>query len=111
MPLYEFKCKKGHKAEKALSIDARDSAQRCKCGSVQERLPSTFTHTFKWTPGQSYTGVYKLDHGKFATHDLTPKGKFERLVKEGVCSDPFAEHADAQRRGDAPTYNGPQVTL
>lgn len=34
-------------------------------------------------------GVYDYDYGKRATWDLTPRGKMERLKKDGVIKDPF----------------------
>ena len=66
--------------------------------------PQPFHHTYAWTPGRE-TGVYKLDYGKYATHDLTVKGKFERLRRDGAVSDPFQDFKEGQRKGEIPKYD------
>ncbi len=63
---------------------------------------------FAYTPGKE-TGVYENDYGKRATWDLTPKGKYQRLIKDGVVSDPFAEHTADVKAGKVAPYASPDT--
>jgi len=52
MPLYEFECDCGEKAEKLLPMREYDQPQYCKCGKVMLRKMSTSSHVMKGTSNQ-----------------------------------------------------------
>ena len=39
MPLYEFECPSGHRAERLLNTDERNTRFLCECGKKLQRLP------------------------------------------------------------------------
>lgn len=88
---YEFECPAcGARKEVIARMKDRDLIdESCpKCGEAMEQFWSRMSFRLGRSDGQE-TGFYFYDYGKGATWDLTPKGKFQRLVKDGVLSDPF----------------------
>lgn len=73
MPLYEFECPDGHKAERLLNIDERDTRFLCECGKKLARLPGGH-------------GLLYFEEGRGRTRDwadlpITSHGQHERLKK------------------------------
>lgn len=46
MPLYEYKCKCGHRFEALRSMDDRHNAPCLKCGKPASKVISVVNHTF-----------------------------------------------------------------
>lgn len=107
MAIYEYQCPEGHLFEvvRPMKEGARIDSFCPSHGNLGEWAPPLVHTKFTYTPGRE-TGVYKLDYGTFATHDLTPPGKFERLRRAGTVADPFAEFDSDVKSGRRERYAG-----
>ena len=112
MTTYIYQCSQGHFTEdkRLMSAPFIERVECDKCHRFAEWSPQVMGIKFTPTIGRD-SGVYALDYGRRATEDLTVPGKLERLRNAGTIADPFLDHSDAQRKGDIPTWKGPNVDL
>ena len=91
---YEFRCVDHPEIKQIVYCPAslRDTIipETCQiCGQkFDQELKGHGGGWFNFEYGKE-TGAYDYDYGKKATWDLTPKGKMDRLKKEGIIRDPF----------------------
>jgi len=97
--IYEYRCLQHPHRVLVVSrpIHEQDKWQEGTCPECGEPLELDLDghggSWFNFTYGK-YTGCYDYDYGKKATWDLTPKGKMQKLEKEGVIVDPFKKVAE-----------------
>ena len=65
MPVYEYRCSKGHEYERTESFSA-PTRQKCECGAIANRLISRPAVIFKGS------GFYSTDNRKSSVRQDTP---------------------------------------
>lgn len=100
---YPFECECGTVTEVDWPMVDRDNLPTPQhCGKPMGWKPCVIHTKFAQTTGRD-SGIYQNDYGKRATEDLTPPGKWARLRKEGIVTDPFLDNPAPRKAPDADT--------
>jgi putative FmdB family regulatory protein len=101
MPLYDFRCAKGHRFDKMVSLAQFSEIQLCDCGEPSERLISApFVISDSLPPTMGADGRMhdsRASYHRSLTPSGNPKGEAVHVLGAGEKVKPVAHKVDKQR--------------
>jgi putative FmdB family regulatory protein len=79
MPLYEYECECGSRADRFIAMAKRDTPLKCECGGAMKRVMSTPAFKIKNAPMSKREGAKRYNLPSEPTHIVPYSGKHLKL--------------------------------